>query len=329
MSNKNKFLGWVIGLIISMLVLVLAVIGWVIIDGFLNRSYHRELMGKLEQVQYVAVDSLGIASIPEGTYMTANDVKTLLTDKLVDQSTIIDSNNYLAIILTLITLCVSLSVVIPYIVGKSISEKDIKDVVEELYMKNKADESVKYKMNVNMLLASEAHFSRMTAYQLLCSSTQKYSELNVPEYQGNVNPIWSAGWAAKSLIRYITANNPSYKKLCAESVKYVIDAINALQPIDSYIELIRENKGVAERAFIDLFNALVYKETLGSTILGSTDELKAALNKLYQILKKVNSTILQDIKTESLKKSHRELYLDSTDLVEDFAIKADNLIKEL
>ena len=76
-----------------------------------------------------------------------------------------------------------------------------------------------------------------------------------------------------------------------------------------------------------MFNALVYKETLGSTILGSTDELKAALNKLYQILKKVNSTILQDIKTESLKKSHRELYLDSTDLVEEFAIKADNLIK--
>ena len=317
-KNRSIFDTWVIVLIIAMIFLVVCVIGWVATDTYINRSYHAKLIEKLDGIEYITADS--VIPIDSSKILTAKDIKDLLDQRIEKEASIIDSNNYLAIILTLITLCVSLSVVIPYIVGKAVSAKDIKDTVEELYMKNEFDVAVQDKKNLNLLLASEAHLSRMVSYSLLSSARFTYPSLNRPEYDVANHPVWAMGWAAKSLIRYITScpvdNYQSHLVFVKKLVTYIRDSYEALISPEGK-SFYWKGSAPAKRTLLDLLNAITYQTTL-KTLLLDDKEIK----DLYDIIKGIYACLEdQNFNTSSLaemayKKSHYDIYLhNKADLV--------------
>lgn len=324
--RTSKYDGWVIALVIAMLILVLATVGWVVTDFFINRSYHRQVKARLEAIEYITVDFTDSTQKYEGNILSAKDIKDLLDQKIQGEATIIDSNNYLAIILTLITLCVSLSVVIPYIVGRAVSSKDIKDRVDELYAQQAYDASKRYKENVNMLLASEAHLSRMTAYELLSIYNYHKPSPSDPSstFSSHKHPAWALGWASKALFRYVVIDNQSYKSFCKDLCGYIMQCKGLIKsPLGSY-------KSIAERAFYDLFNALTYYRTLENRMLdGLVKDLTDCLNNLSVLLNNEISITEDDIKEKANAKSHKYQYLDSENLRDKYDSCASKLAKEV
>lgn len=317
-KERSAFDICVVVLIIAMIVLVAVVIGWVAADTYINRSYHAEVIEKLDGIKYITVDAVKYKDTSK--ILTAKDIKDLLDQRIETEASIIDSNNYLAIILTLITLCVSLSVVIPYIVGKAVSAKDIKDTVEELYMKNEFDMAVQDKKNLQLLLASEAHLSRMVSYSLLSSARFTYSSLNKSEYDMKNHPVWAMGWAAKSLIRYITScpveNYQSHLVFVKDLIMYINDAYEALISKEGKTFLWKGN-APAKRTLLDLLNAMAYQETLKTQLLDDQQ-----IKRLSDISKGIYACLEdQNFNTSSLaemayKKSHYDIYLhNKADLV--------------
>ena len=317
-KNRSIFDRWVIVLIVAMIFLVVCVIGWVATDTYINRSYHAELIEKLDGIKYITADA--VTPLDSSKILTAKDIKDLLDQRIEKEASIIDSNNYLAIILTLITLCVSLSVVIPYIVGKAVSAKDIKDTVEELYMKNEFDVAVQDKKNLQLLLASEAHLSRMISYSLLSSARFTYPSLNKQEYDVKNHPVWAMGWAAKSLIRYITScpveNYLSHQVFSKNLITYISDSYEALIR-DEGTSFNWKGHAPAQRALLDLLNAIVYQETLKTPLLDGNEikKLSDIIKGMYSRLadQNFNTSILEEM---AYKKSHYDIYLhNQADLV--------------
>lgn len=328
-ETSSKYDCWVISLVVAMFVLVLVTIGWVVTDFFINRSYHKQVKARLEAIQYITVDAVEFADSThnfKGKILSAKDIKDLLDQKILNESTIIDSNNYLAIILTLITLCVSLSVVIPYIVGRAVSSKDIKDRVDELYAQQVYDSSKRYKENVNMLLASEAHLSRMTAYELMTIYHYNTPNTSVEEstFSSHKHPAWAIGWASKALFRYVVIDNQSYKNFCKDLCGYITQCDLWLSSsLGSY-------RSIADRAFYDLFNALTYHSTLENRMLdGLTKDLTDCLKSLASRLYTKDSITENDIKNNAEAKSHKYQYLDSENLRERYDSCAEKLAKDV
>lgn len=314
-----------------MIVLVAFVIGWVATDTYINRSYHAEVIEKLEGIKYITADAV----IPKDSsnILTAKDIKDLLDQRIETEASIIDSNNYLAIILTLITLCVSLSVVIPYIVGKAVSAKDIKDTVEELYMKNEFDMAVQDKKNLQLLLASEAHLSRMVSYGLLSSARFTYSSLNKPEYEVTNNPVWAMGWAAKSLIRYITScpveNYQSHLVFAKNLIAYINDAYEALISTQGHNFQWKGN-APAQRALLDMLNALAYQETLKTQLLDG-HQIKSLSNISKDLYSRMedNNFNFGNLSEMAYKKSHYDIYLHNQGDLVSFRTHLDEYVKRL
>lgn len=307
----------VTALVSSMIVLVVAVIFWVCNDSRVNRKYHEEISTKLDKIHGVALNAQDILkeSSKNQKIKALEDLLEAKIDAAIieEKSSAIDSNNYMALILTLVTLCVSLSAVIPYIVGKSISKFEIKNVVEDLYAKDKHDVSVKYRESVNMLLASEAHLSRVTAYELLTMIPPVGSK----SPSSNVmltNSIWAIGWASKALIRYITSCNSenygSYKGFACELLSYINKASGG--GFEGDID--KNNLKIAKRSFLDLLNAIVYNETLYKEFLDHNQlaNLRKCLNDLYRIVSGQFQDS-KDIEDAARKKSHYQLYLVAKD----------------
>ena len=303
----------VTALVSSMIVLVGVVIFWVYNDSRVNKEYHEEISTKLDKIHGVALNAQDILKESSKT-QKIKALEDLLEAKIdaaiiEEKSSAIDSNNYMALILTLVTLCVSLSAVIPYIVGKSISKFEIKNVVEDLYAKDKHDVSVKYRESVNMLLASEAHLSRVTAYELLTvGSKSPVSNVEL------TNSIWAIGWASKALIRYITSCNSenynSYKDFAVELLSYIDKACEG----GFKCQFDENTTKIAKRSFLDLLNAIVYNETLYKEFLDHNQlaNLRKCLNDLYRIVSGQFQDS-KDIEDAARKKSHYQLYLVAKD----------------
>ena len=253
-----------------------------------------------------------ISEVKECVLIEKEDLEYILQQHITDHSSIMDANNYLAIILTLITLCVTLAAVIPYIMGKSILEKDIKETLEKMEHK----ESVKYRNLVNQLERAEAHLSRMTAYTLMveyklnkCKINDSYKALDL-----SVHPCWVIGWASKAIIRYQKCTSKGFATdqfmdNCANYIKEASkEIINSNMPYDK--------NGIVLRAFVDLYDALqlnnIYKPR---EFQKNVSDLENILCQLWVKLKKcyekkgtnVDDTLFGLIK----QKTKYDEYLDS------------------
>ena len=331
-NSSARYDGWVKKLIGFCIALVVFIILWVVIDTIINICYHSNVKKKLDKIEYLAIDAIDFSdstAVYEGKVLTGKDIKDLLDQRITMESTIVDSNNYLAIILTLITLCVSLSVVIPYVVGRAVSSKDIKDRVDELYAFHKDDVAVKFRSSVNMLLASEAHQARMIAYELLCGYYNRPHQVIRPkpcccckcikgltvkiplipaEYSIDKHPIWALGWASKALFRYVVIGKTSYKNFCEDLVKYIL---SCMSEIGLNTAIIDANKAMATRAFYDLFNALVYNKTMSNNIIegNNVKSMTDALNGLAPLI--FVDTTIDTIVSGAKDTAHCDQYLDS------------------
>lgn len=344
----------VTALVISMIILVVAVVFWVNQDRELNNQYHDTVIARLDTILTNTkafetrikdlTDSSGIKGLTDSSRIKCITdslrldaieelVKTkIATPVIAANHTVMDSNNYMALILTLVTLCVSLSAVIPYIVGKSISKYEIKDVVEDLYVKDKQDVNQKYRTNVNMLLASEAHFSRMMAYELVTMLKINYKDTDEADKIGKTNPIWAIGWASKALIRYITScnseNYDSHKNFAADLLTYIKSSVEAINEVNEYQN--DEIGKVAKRTFIDLLNVIVYYKVLYTKLFDYEQKraLEGYLETLYGKVKGMFSD-KNILKAEALKKSHYQIYLDVKEDQDRYVELLDNEVKKL
>ena len=146
-----------------------------------------------------------------------------------DNSNVMDINNFISIMLTLITLCLTCSAIIPYVVAKFISESKIKDTIEDVYAKDKERTDRQYHRSVEKLEVAEAHISRMIAYNLKKMDSIRKGIIMTPHasYDYSEHAVWTIGWASKALIRYIrnaNANNVrpnEVSKFCAECISYI------------------------------------------------------------------------------------------------------------
>lgn len=271
-----------------MIYLVASILDIIVSNSEKNDDYREKFNAYIETVinhpQEGKEESIVAASNLNDTtsYMLIEKdyLKEILRRHVTDHSSIMDANNYLAIILTLITLCVTLAAVIPYIMGKSILEKDIKDAVEEIH----ESETVKYQKLVDQLERSEAHLSRMSAYNLLteykldlnkCNACGKRVDLNL-----RLHPYWVIGWASKAITRYLKCSSRGFAtdEFIKNCVEYITEAATLTDSI-----AIDDKKGVIVRAFTDLFDAMQMGKN--KDLRKFKHELDAILYKLWNILK--------------------------------------------
>lgn len=179
-----------------------------------------------------------------------------------------ESTTILSIFLALITLCVTLSIVIPYVEGKSMTENKIKHVASSYY--KEAFESIEqyYSETNENAMWEEAHFSRMIAYLL-----QKSSDVT--------DMYWSIGWASKAIIRYIKCPDKYHKTNFIEnSISYINKAATLISGISGTTS---ENDKLL-RAFVDAFDAYVLIKC-EKCLLHRTEKLKEMENALLLLYK--------------------------------------------
>ena len=166
-------------------------------------------------------------------HISRDDLKLLADSTINDNSNVMDINNFISIMLTLITLCLTCSAIIPYVVAKFISESKIKDTVEDVYAKDKERTDRQYHQSVEKLEVAEAHISRMIAYNLKKMDSVRKGIVMTPHasYDYSEHAVWTIGWASKALIRYIknaNANNVrpnEVSKFCAECISYIYSGL--------------------------------------------------------------------------------------------------------
>lgn len=335
-SIKEKQSYSLVRLMTAMIVLVLLMIVSTIWNAWVNREYKNEFNKQVCEIisnakrhynthqetlpattdtakqfkPYTEEQSLAQASKDEEyALIRTEDLEYILQQHITDHSSIMDANNYLAIILTLITLCVTLAAVIPYIMGKSILEKDIKDTLEKMEHK----ESVKYRNLVDQLERAEAHLSRMTAYTLLVEyKLNKCNSSKVPNL--NIHPYWVIGWASKAIIRYqkCTSKGFATNQFMDNCAEYIKEAAKVI--LKSNIS--KDKDGVILRAFVDLYDVLqlnnIYKPR---EFQKNVSDLEDLLGKLWEKLKecyKEEDTNVEDTLFDLIKqKTKRTEYLDS------------------
>lgn len=307
---------WVSILVIAMTTMVVLVT----VNSFRitqERSRYREEVHKILDTE------------SEDVTIAREDLESLLEFKQIE------SNDYLAIILTLITLCVSLSAAIPYIVGKSVTSNQVKDTVEELYRKQKDDSEKEMKKALDKLEAAEAHLSRMVAYDLMYSIKDvnfKNPSPVVNDYNPAHHPFWALGWASKALIRYVkiaqseSVNTFAIEKFCSNCIKYIKDAAKLIEYIVSMTASQDTSPadlcdGKVLRAYVDLFDALGfyksfrYNRKVGVLIDSEMErDLNDILQKLYEILTPSALGFYNETITEQIaKKSKYYQYLKDSD----------------
>lgn len=169
----------------------------------------------------------------------------IVKEKVVHQDAIADNSpTIISIILTLITLCVTLSIVIPYVQGKTMTEGKIREVASEYYRDAFAAIERNHQAVMEDSIWEDAHHARMIAYLLL-----KSNDVN--------DKVWSIGWASKSLLRYLklTRKFPDRygdnKYHVDDFIKKCIDYLKEAEKVLSGTE-VKNRKKEALRAFSDL-----------------------------------------------------------------------------
>lgn len=243
-----------------------------------------------------------------------NDIMTAKNEMVGLESQIMKSNDYFTVILSLITLCATLAVVIPYIVGKSVSKNYIDEKVdlaikqndkqiekvrdriddvfidikqsrqnaEDAYKESREKMEKQYEQSMKAMSWAEAHLSRMTAYLLAFKNGNKKTEKN--------EHSWAIGWASKALSRYINLYESSERHFNIDSfIQYCLDIIDYSSKDLKLFNLEEKDtsdaKGKVLRAFIDLYDAVRFSETKGIEVFDRNYEsivipsLKVLYNK--------------------------------------------------
>lgn len=196
----------------------------------------------------------------------------IVEGKVVHQNAIADNSpTIISIILTLITLCVTLSIVIPYIQGKTMTEGKIREVASEYYRDAFAAIERNHQAVMEDSIWEDAHHARMIAYLLL-----KSNDVN--------DKVWSIGWASKSLLRYLKLtrkfpdrygdNNYHVNDFIKKCIDYLKEADKVLSGTE-----VKNRKKEALRAFSDL--------SLATYLAQENDclpDLDALLKKVYDQL---------------------------------------------
>lgn len=232
----------------------------------------------------------------------------------------IESNDYLTIILTLITLCATLSAVIPYIVGKSVTENQVRETVEKCLDSQTKENDRRQRETIEQLESAEAHLSRMISYQLLYDVKDTYTQSKSDNFDARVHPFWALGWASKSMIRYIKVPPKFHnQKFVDYTIQYMLLAGNMISEIKITDKIKKDEsldfKGKTIRAFVDLFDALGYYYSYSyndKLNLKVTNDDQAELNKLLRQLYKIIKEKLKaekDLENAIIKKSKYKFYL--------------------
>lgn len=263
----------VIFLSVACVVLVVLTICFGCKDYNQNKKFRLETMEFLSSLENVAnTDTIDLS-------FTKAELLSTTENAIVDQTGIMDSNNYLSILLTLITLCVTLAVVIPYIVGRTFAENEVKRTVDKLFEVEHNAVELKYKGAIESLTWAEAHLSRMTAYFL-----QDESEKDKQKH-----PYWVIGWASKSLIRYFKCNDGRHdmEKFCQNDVEFILNAAKQIEQQNQSVPT-DDLKPLVLRSFVDLYDAMEFYNLSNhkiEAIKQNSDQLMGILHDLYQWLK--------------------------------------------
>ena len=251
------------------------------------------------------------------------------------ESKFYEGNSFVSILLAIITLCITLSVIIPYILSEAAMRNAIKAerrVVEKQYdqlIEDKFNEALnETKFNLKELNRAESHLSRMIGYLL----RYKNNTTNSPERVKEIG--WSIGWTAKSMIRYIKASDDNSFhaqkffddcQMCICSTKSIIKNLE-IDSDPTKRDLMRvEDKAL--RAFIDLFDVFQFLKYRPSRLkLTKEKELLDLLKLLYSKLSVFYGNNLKSTISEALeiKAKHKE-YLPNEIA---FIKKAHNWLKE-
>lgn len=248
-------------ILISILLLaMIALVGYVAYAVYDQHKQAEASRGNVEtffeRIEAAPADENG------AVHISREDLKLLADSTINDNSNVMDINNFISIMLTLITLCLTCSAIIPYVVAKFISESKIKDTVEDVYAKDKERTDRQYHQSVEKLEVAEAHISRMIAYNLKKMDSIRKGIIMTPHasYDYSEHAVWTIGWASKALIRYIrnaNANNVrpnEVSKFCAECVSYICDSTVVL----ASISVSGSHKDKALRAVCDALDAFFY-----------------------------------------------------------------------
>ncbi len=252
-------------ILISILLLaMIALVGYVAYAVYDQHKQAEASRGNVEtffeRIEAAPADENG------AVHISREDLKLLVDSTIKDNSNVMDINNFISIMLTLITLCLTCSAIIPYVVAKFISESKIKDTVEDVYAKDKERTDRQYHQSVEKLEVAEAHISRMIAYNLKKMDSIRKGIVMTPHasYDYSEHAVWTIGWASKALIRYIknaNANNVrpnEVSKFCGECISYIYDSAVVL----SSISVSGSHKDKALRAVCDALDALFYYNEL-------------------------------------------------------------------
>jgi len=248
-------------ILISVLLLaMIALVGYVAYAVYDQHKQAETSRGNVEtffeRIEAAPADENG------AVHISKDDLKLLADSTIKDNTNVMDINNFISIMLTLITLCLTCSAIIPYVVAKFISESKIKDTVEDVYAKDKERTDRQYHQSVEKLEVAEAHISRMIAYNLKKMDSIRKGIIMSPHasYDYSEHAVWTIGWASKALIRYIrnaNANNVrpnEVSKFCAECISYICDSAVVL----ASTRMSGSHKDKALRAVCDALDALFY-----------------------------------------------------------------------
>ena len=208
--------------------------------------------------------------------------------------------SYMTILLSLITLCATLAVVIPYLIGKiyieSQVDKQILEVKASLDKKMNSEDfedlKTQFKEDLDSMKTEYsdyldveiAHNARMISYLLAHSNYTDADSLKVNS--------WIIGWASKALLRYTSHNYGFYyhmEKFIDNCIDYIIEAGGKISETKCKEE---EETSIILRAITDLFDTCttpkVKKENYSAGI-------KRKYNELIKILIKLCNCIDNDV----------------------------------
>lgn len=284
-------------LIAALIIFMMALVGYV---GYVVCSQHREAQHARNTIDDVIekIENADTSQVQGYVSISKEDLKSIVEARVSDNSDIMDINSFISIMLTLITLCLTCSAIIPYVVAKFISEAKIKDTVEDIYARDKERTDKQYYQSVEKLEVAEAHLSRMVAYNLMKMDgirKELTHGVTTDGYDYSVHAVWTIGWASKALFRYIrnvdsnSARPDEVKKFCKNCITYIEQSadmlVSSLESDDA--------KEKALRAVCDILDVILYYKSPGknksvSAIIESSDidKLSKCARTLYQCIEK-------------------------------------------
>ena len=232
------------------------------------------------------------------------------------------STDYMTILLSLITLCATLAVVIPYLIGRIYTESQVDKKVQEIDSKldkKKLDEdkynefSRKLSEDINNELnrykdefseLRNAYSERLQGVDSAIDQSIRILDVEVAHNARMISYLlshkigesensllvnaWTIGWASKALLRYTKHDYGNYfhlNKFINNSIDYIIVAGNNI--LDNRVEN-EEERSIILRALTDLFDSCyqgdINPDLLNSDVVRRKNELLNILNKLLKCI---------------------------------------------